>query len=509
MNVVNRPNLELVVSGFSVARSSPLEAVSDGGKIHLIGVCGVAMAPLAVLLSRQGYQVSGSDREFYEPMGSLLKNSRVVLQHGYDAKHITPDLDLVIIGNAARSSNPEVEATSVLRLRYSLFPKLLSDLVIDNKLSVVVAGTHGKSTTSALLAKVFSEGGLSPSYFFGAQSLDFPLNAHIDAGNIAVVEGDEYDSAFFAKFPKFHFYRPNILVITSIEFDHADIYSDLQAILAHFRFLLEAMPANGLVVACADYEPVRSLLKEFTGCRVVTYGMSDCADVKVSCYPLPAHQEVQVQHRSGEVAAFTTPLAGAYNALNCVAALLVAQDRGILFDDIKSAFSRYQGLMRRQQVRFVSDRLLLIDDFAHHPTAVKATLLGLRQKYKEWRISAVFEPRSNTSRRKVFQREYQDAFGSADEIFISSVVPRVGDEGIELMDTAALADSLCRQGKVANEFPDVDSLYQSIIERIAAEGDGVTENPPRRLIVIMSNGSFGGLTERLDSFMRSRATQVH
>lgn len=484
---------------FSVANSSSLDTLTIGDHIHIIGVCGVAMAQLAILLSHSGFSVSGSDKEFYEPMGSLLRNSKVSLLTGYKEDNIPSQTKLVVIGNAISYGNPEVARVEEQHLPYTFFPKVLSEVVIGDRHSIVITGTHGKSTTSALAAVVLEECGAKPSYFIGAQVYGLSTSLKRGEGEISVCEGDEYDSAFFAKTPKFHFYKPTTLIITSIEFDHADIYPDLEAIKGEFRRLVENVPPEGKIICCIDDKVVREELEVYRNiskAEIITYSTSSDAMYSIENRREEGSSQL-IQLRDGT--RISLPLAGEFSARNALAVYLATTSLGLNPSAVISALANFQGLRRRQEILLDNEQVTLIEDFAHHPTAVRETLKGLSERYKGRRLWALFEPRSNTSRRRIFQQDYVAAFSSADEIVLCEVAARHNDQGLELLSVAELASAISEAGTHARALTNADAIADTVMAESKA-GD---------VIVIMSNGSFGGLPatlkERLERAVTAKA----
>ena len=479
------------MSYFSVERLTALSSIGAAGRVHVIGVCGVAMAQLAIMLCRKGYRVSGSDKDYYEPMRSRLKQHPIDLKQGFDANHISNQIDLVLIGNVAGASNPEVQAIEFCNRAYTIFPKLLYELAIEGKHSIVVSGTHGKSTTSALLALALSELKAEPSYFFGAASDQLPSGLELGRGAFSVVEGDEYDSAFFAKMPKFSFYKPHSLIVTSVEFDHADIYPSLHEINAEFDKLVQAMPGGSRVIACIDQANLRSLAQTWrskAGAEIVTYGTSADAQYRLlETTPAGLTQRATVRIPDGTSIVMQVALPGAHNMLNAVAALAVLTGAGFGVEQALAAISKFKGVKRRQEVRFNRAGVILIEDFAHHPTAVLETLKSIRAAFPRERIWAVFEPRSNTSRRKVFQKDYIAAFAPADQVVLCQVQSREIDQGMELLDVAELSQEIGHAGNPSRLLPDASAIAQ-LLESEVRQAD---------VVLLMSNGSFGGLAELL------------
>jgi UDP-N-acetylmuramate: L-alanyl-gamma-D-glutamyl-meso-diaminopimelate ligase len=488
-------------SDFSIAATTPLSSLPKGGRIHVIGVSGVAMAQLAVELGRKGFLVSGSDKDFYEPMGSFLKNSAITLFKGYQEDNVPPSVDLVVIGNAVSYENPEVQAVEQRKLPYTCFPKVLQETIIAGKHSIVVTGTHGKSTTTALLASTLLKLGGDPSYFVGGIAQDLPMSLARGKGQWSVVEGDEYDSAFFAKVPKFSFYVPDTCIINAIEYDHADIYPDVESIVREFRGLLERLPAHGTAYCCVDYPHVRGLVAELQGAikaTIITFGCTPDADVYIeSRLQDGLSQKIAARGKGIGALEFAIPQSGVYNAKNALVTLLVAMQVGFNREDAIQAVSTFRAVKRRQEVRFNKAGVVLIEDFAHHPTAVHETLSGLREAFPRKKIWAVFEPRSNTSRRKVFQESYVKAFRSADCAIVCNVESRSTDADQELIDVATLVQEIKTTGVRGEMLPNAQEIEAFLLKEIGTDD----------LIVLMSNGSFGGLPRALEQKLNARFPQ--
>lgn len=485
---------------FSSENITQMNQIPKGSKVHLIGVCGVAMAPLAVMLADRGFEVSGSDKEFYEPMGSYLQSSKVTLKKGYDAANVPHDAGLVIIGNAISYGHPEVDVIEERQLPYSCFPAMLYDIAIDGKRSIVISGTHGKSTTTALTAFVLESLGEKPSYFFGGVAHDFPQSFVVGEGTMSVVEGDEYDSAFFAKVPKFHFYRPDIWMITSLEFDHADIYSDIDAIRSVFREQASKLPKDAIVIACSDYpelvDEVRMWERDF-GTIIHFYGNNEIAHYRLKTATLQGSlQELRFKDLSGDECVFSTSILGDYNALNALGSRIAIAE--VCGKDASTApFQKFRGVKRRQDVLYQDSSTALIEDFAHHPTAVRETVKAVHSRYPDKKLIAVFEPRSNTSRRKIFEEQYQRSFEGAHEVILSKVQARSHiDAGQDLLDVDALAESVARYLEIsAYSLDGAENIFDRLVSRDLAD----------TVILVMSNGSFGGLAAKLQSHLKSHS----
>lgn len=485
-------------SHFSIDNVTSLASVPKGGRIHVVGVAGVAMAQLAVELTKQGFLVSGSDKDFYEPMGSFLRNSSVTLFKGYGATNVPSSVDLVVIGNAVSYENVEVGVVEQRNLPYTCFPRMLHETIIEGKRSIVVTGTHGKSTTTALIASTLLKLGGDPSYFVGGIAQDLPMSLARGEGAYSVVEGDEYDSSFFAKVPKFSFYHPDICVINAIEYDHADIYPDVESIIRVFREMVVKMPAHGTVLCCIDYPHVKNLVEELRGqvsTRIVTFGCSPDADIAiVRREQVGLSQRVTSRTETQGEFTFCIPMSGVYNAKNALVTIIVAMMSGHSLENVCEAVASCKAVKRRQEVRYDKHGVTLIEDFAHHPTAVHETLSGLREAFPGRKIWGIFEPRSNTSRRKVFQEPYVSAFKSADEVVLCQVVSREIDANQELLDVETLSARIGEGGTSSRVLPDAKAIEELLLDHVGSND----------VIVIMSNGSFGGLPQSLESALLAR-----
>ncbi len=458
-------------------------------KIYLAGIGGIAMGTLATMLTHSGFEVAGSDRNLYPPMSTHLRALGIPLFEGFSPENpqkFAPDL--FIIGNVIRRENPEAQFIMAQDRPCLSMPQAISRLFLHGRRSMVVAGTHGKSTTSSLLAWILERGGKDPGAFIGAFLKDWSSSYRLGSGEYMVLEGDEYDTAFFDKGPKFLHYQPYIGIVTSIEFDHADIFADLEAILKAFRDFVRLIPERGCLILNADDPNCVSLAPECKG-HVITYGRSHRADWRIK----------QVDFRSGEVSfqlrnpgtfredTFRSGLPGRHNVWNLTAAIAASSIAGMSLDGIQEAVLAFNGVKRRQDVIGEFGGILLVDDFAHHPTSVHETLLGLKLFYPERRMIAAFEPRSNSSRRNVFQDIYSRAFSAADIICVKQPPAMDSIPEPERLDAQRLVDDICKREKDARFFRTTDELLGFLLQS-ARRGD---------LIVCMSNGSFDGLTDRL------------
>ncbi len=463
-------------------------------KVHLVAICGTGMGALAGLLKEAGHEVSGSDRAFYPPMSERLQAWGIPTQQGFDPAHIAPDTDLVIVGNVCRRDNVEAQAALQRGFKVMSFPQALSEFFIAGKSSIVVAGTHGKTTTASLLAYVLVEAGLDPSFLVGGIPQNFGKSFHLGRGGVFVVEGDEYDAAFFDKRPKFVHYRPKTVVLTAVEFDHADIYRDMAAYRAAFVTLLSLLPADGLLVACAD-DPEVAALARSAPCRVVSYGLgSGAAWTAADIQAEESGTRFSLVREGRPVGAVTLPLAGRHNVANTLGVLAAAEAAGVTAERVIASLPGFAGVARRMQVRGVIDGVTVIDDFAHHPTKVRETVRGVRMRYPRCHLVAVFEPRTATSRRNVFQESYAASFAGADEVIL---VPPFDAEKIpeaERFDSAALVTALRQRGQAAALQGNADEVVTDLSRRLG--GDST--------VLIMSNGAFDNIHEKLLSALRAR-----
>ncbi|PYR79577.1 MAG: UDP-N-acetylmuramate:L-alanyl-gamma-D-glutamyl-meso-diaminopimelate ligase [Acidobacteria bacterium] len=463
-------------------------------RIHLIGICGTAMATLAAMLKRRGYDVRGSDQNVYPPMSDFLAEQQIATLQGYDPQHITADLDLVVVGNAISRGNPELEEVLDRKIRYCSLPEAVRDHFLWGARSIVIAGTHGKTTTTSLAGWVLTHAELDPSVFIGGIAENFAGSYRIGGGRDFVLEGDEYDSAFFDKTAKFLKYLPDVAVVSNIEFDHADIYADLESIRVAFRRLVNLIPRRGLLLLGGDDREARALAQT-ARCKVETFGLSDGVDWQGHDLKIDAGVTHFGVRRGGTpIGLFEVPLLGAYNVRNALAAIAVGSAVGLNPDTIAEAFRRFKGVRRRMQLRGTVAGVAIYDDFAHHPTAIAETLAGVRSAYPDRPIWAVFEPRSATSCRRVFQDEFAKAFSAADHVILPAVFrANLPDE--QRLSIEQLIADLRARGQDARYVPRVDDIVASVA-REARAGD---------LVVIMSNGGFDGIHEKLLTALQTRA----
>jgi UDP-N-acetylmuramate: L-alanyl-gamma-D-glutamyl-meso-diaminopimelate ligase len=460
----------------------------DARRIHLIAVCGVAMSALAGMLKARGYAVSGSDENVYPPMSTALERLGITIREGYRPENLADRPDLVVVGNKVSRSNPEVQALLASGLPYVSLPEAVAELFIGPRRSVVVAGTHGKTTSTSMLAWVLEEAGWDPTVLVGGEALDFGGNYKLGAGEWFVIEGDEYDTAFFDKGPKFLHYRPQAVLLTAVEFDHADIYRDLEHVKDAFRQLVGLLAPGAPLVVAADFPHAIEVTAGHGG--LTTFGLESGADWRAERLRDDGAATVfDIAHRDRVVCTARIPQVGAINARNALGAFLMARALGLSQTQALAGLATCRGVARRQEVVGMFHDVLLIDDFAHHPTAVAGTLSAMRLRYACRRLWAVFEPRSNTSRRRIFQGEYVQAFSAADAVIVGGVFAKESDvvAGAELFSPDQLASDLQTRGTDARAIADVSRIAATLGNEVR----------PGDIVVLMSNGSFGGLREKL------------
>lgn len=479
---------------------SDLFQVSPGGKIHLVGACGVAMGALALALADMGYEVSGSDKEFYPPMSELLEQSSVRLMRGFSAANLPPDVQLCVIGNSVPSTNNEVQAIEERQLPHTFFARIAGELVQEDRRGIVVAGTHGKTTTTALLAYGFTQLHHNPSYFVGGDIPQLPSSFVRSDGDVGIIEGDEYDSVFYVKRPKFLFYKPDILILNALEFDHADIYSSLDDIEKEFAELVARVPADGSIIACTDYPSILGLVRGESSKSVITFGRSSEADYFLESSRYEGAE--QIGTIAGPEGAFelVSPFIGEMNMLNSLAAYLAASVVGVKLGDWIEATRDFIGVSRRLQQRYHSPSVTLLEDFAHHPTAVREVIEALRSRYPRSSLWVAFEPRSNTSRRAIFQQEYEESFVGVDRLFIREVQSRYTDQNEAPLNLAKVQSAVEAGGTACEIHPDGASIESAILSHL----EGHTSQTQSTIIVLMSNGAFDGLSASLPEKLQQR-----
>lgn len=455
--------------------------------IHIMGICGTGMAALAGMLKSSGYEISGSDKAVYPPMSTFLEGIGISTCDGYGGQNLTPRPDLVIVGNVIPRINPEALALAEAQIPYLSFPQALAHFFIQSRTSLVVTGTHGKTTTSSILASCLNRAELDPTFMIGGIVREFDSNFRLGKGEHFVSEGDEYDTAFFDKESKFLHYRPDIAIITSVEFDHADIFDDLDAIKRSFKKFVSLLPKNGLIIAHLDDPNVVEVVQD-APCEVQGYGQT--SELDWSLHNVRAEggmTHFSVQHHGKEWAELSVQLPGTHNCLNSLAVAAVLHRIGVKAAVINQGLSQFGGIKRRQEVRGIVNKITVIDDFAHHPTAVKETLKALKEAYKGQRLVTVFEPRTNSSRRAIFQRAYVSCFDSSELTFIREPVPLDNVATDELFSSKQLAEDLIKRGVHAVSCANTDIILDKLSATLQ----------PNDVVAILSNGGFDNIHVRL------------
>jgi UDP-N-acetylmuramate: L-alanyl-gamma-D-glutamyl-meso-diaminopimelate ligase len=465
--------------------------------IHLIGICGTAMASLAGMLQQRGFKVTGSDAAAYPPMSDFLSSLDVPVSQPFADKNLEPRPDLVVVGNAISRGNVELEYLLDHRILFCSLPQLLHDEFLRGKEVLVVAGTHGKTTTTSMLSWIFESAGQQPSFLIGGIAENFGSSFQLGDGKHFILEGDEYDTAFFDKGPKFLHYFPDHVILTSVEFDHADIYKDLDAVETSFKRLVNLIPRRGSLIAFDSGESVeRCIARAF--CSVTRYGSNERTGWRITNLQTgPSSTTWSVLHDGKHWGDFEFALAGEYNVWNATAAAALAFTCGIPQKEIVEALKTFKSVKRRLEVRAEIDGITIIEDFAHHPTAIHVTLKALRSRYPGARLWAILEPRSNTLRRNVFQEELAKSLSAADEIVIANVFKSDAIPEDQRLNLQTVVAEIIRSGHRARISHAVDSIVELVAPELRS-GD---------VVAILSNGGFGGIYEKLPQRIRSLAVK--
>ena len=486
----------------SAKRMKLAKALKPGSYVYIMGICGTGTTQVAVLLKERGFVVKGSDKAFYPPMGDIIKQTADGVFTGYEKEHLMPHPDFVVVGNSISRSNPEIQYVLEAGIPFCSMPEAFNAWLIGERdycpTSIVVAGTHGKTTTSAAVSMVFDDSGYKPGYFIGGAPINFPsgiraVNTGVEADKrVVVLEGDEYDSAFFAKWAKFQNYRPDILVITSLEFDHGDIYESVEDIEREFSTVAAKVLPSGAIFLWAGQERLKKLAAKWRADKTVQaniyfYGRDvDCV-CRLEERIIEEEKQILRCKIWGQDVSLETSLSGEHNANNLLLAASIGLYKKLTVAEVFKAIKAFKGVKRRQQIIAQHAGIIVVEDFAHHPTAVDVTLRGLKERYPQRRLIAIFEPRSNTSKRAYFQDDYAHAFAAADLVVIQEVVDASGysktNQPIVALDVPQIVEALKKQGKKAFCFSNVDEIFNFITTNMAAND----------LIVIMSNGEFGGV----------------
>jgi UDP-N-acetylmuramate: L-alanyl-gamma-D-glutamyl-meso-diaminopimelate ligase len=465
-------------------------------RVHLVGVAGTGMGAFAGMLKAAGYTVTGSDENVYPPMSDMLREWGIEVFTPYAPDNLDRARpDLVIIGNVIRRVNPEATAVRERMIPQMSFPAAFGSLILASKHSIVIVGTHGKTTTSALMAHILVAAGKDPTFLVGGVTGNYGGNFRLGKGDYVVVEGDEYDTAYFDKGPKFLHYRARTAMLTSIEFDHADIYRDMAHYESAYEKFCETLPANGFLAVSASYPRAVELAREKSKAKVATYAVNGKADYRADSEVFgPEGVRFRMHTLDGKKREVLLPMSGYHNIENAAGVYALAKSLGLKHEQIAKGFASFQGVKRRQEERGEIGGVLVIDDFAHHPTAVRETIEGIRQRYPDRRLWAVFEPRSNTSRRNIHQADYATAFVHADLATLRE--PEAHDQvpANEQLNVPTIVKELNAHGVTADSSPDVAELVQRVS----------TNAHPNDLLLVMSNGSFGGFIPSLLDALKKR-----
>ena len=449
---------------------------------HFIGICGTAMGSVAAALQNRGYTITGSDQNVYPPMSDFLIKNNINVSVGHDENNIPDKVDLVVIGNAMSRGNVEVESVLNRKIPYTSLPELIKRYFLQGKRNIVITGTHGKTTTSSIIAHLLNDNGLNPNLMIGGIPLDIGEGGRFTESEFFVIEGDEYDTAFFDKRSKFVHYMPEIVVVNNIEFDHADIFNNIEEIKLSFKRMLNIVPENGIVFVNGDDNDAVEVTEN---CRapVIKVGANDNCDFKIENLNLESfNSSFSIKENS-----YQLPMDGEFNVRNAAMAIAVTDFLNIDQQNIIESVSKFSGIARRQELRGEEKNVKVIDDFGHHPTAIAATIGALKQRYPDSKIWAIFEPRSNTSRRNLLQSELEDSLSQADGVIISEVPnPEKVPDG-ELLDVESVIENLSSRGKEAFIGLSSDDIVNKLIP-LTSSGD---------TIVVLSNGGFGGIHKKL------------
>ncbi len=463
--------------------------------IYLIGIGGAAMAPLAGMLAERGYAVSGSDTGVYPPASTLLEKIGIVWKNGFRETNLEPRPDLVVVGNAISRGNAELEFVLDNKISYRSLPEAINEFFLPGHDSLVVTGTHGKTTTTSLLAWIFHVAGRRPDFLIGGVADNFGKSYGLGGGREFIIEGDEYDSAFWDKAPKFLHYQPDDLIITSLEFDHADIYENLAAVEVQFRRLVNLVPRRGRIVCWGESATVRGVVEK-AFCPVETYGFgADNVWIAGDLEFREGATHFRVARKGKERVRAALPLAGRHNVLNALATIAIADGRGIPREAMEEALRTFRGVARRMQVRGEAGGVTVVDDFAHHPTAIRATIEAARTRWPRRRLWVAFEPRSNTMRRRVFEDDLGAALATADGAVLGPVSRAQLLSEAERLSPERVVQSVRAAGRRAEALNSAAEIAEFLSGELR-EGD---------IMLVLSNGSFDGLCDKLLAVLHSRA----
>jgi len=457
--------------------------------LHFLGIAGTGMGTVAAMFRELGLQVTGTDQAVYPPMSDFLRERGIVFHEGYREENLSPKPDLAVVGNVISRGNPELEAILTHRIPFVSLPELLRSWFLYRSRNLVVTGTHGKTTTSTMLAFLLEKGGLQPSWFIGGVPVDLPGGCHHGKGQFWVLEGDEYDTSFADKRSKFLHYLPELVILNNVEFDHADIYADLAAIQKSFRQLLNVVPKNGLALINADDPKAVEVAKD-APCEILEVGGGPQAAARYQIQASGPDGSDFTLH--GQM--FHLRLAGKHNVHNASMAISAAHTLGLSLDKLASILPEFHGVRRRLEVRAEAKGITLVDDFGHHPSALRESIAALRTRYPGQRLWALFEPRSNTTRRGIFQKELTQSLSAADGVYIAEIARKDQLDPITRLDPAKIAADIKAAGKEAHFLADGEAIMKDLLPRLKS-GD---------VVAVFTNGSFGGLVPKLAEALKNR-----
>lgn len=461
---------------------APHPFMAEKTRFHFTGICGTAMGAVAAAMKQRGFTVTGSDAAVYPPMSDFLRGQGITIAEGYREENIPGDADVVIIGNAISRGNPEAEAALDRKLLYHSLPEVMKEFFLRGKRNLVVSGTHGKTTTSSMLAWLLRDAGRNPGFMIGGLPKNLGCGAYFPDSEFNVLEGDEYDTAFFDKRSKFLHYLPDCVVVNNIEFDHADIYNSLDEIKLTFRRLLNIVPRSGVAFVNGD-DPNCLDVAANAPCPVTRVGFGENCDLRIDEVNYEADRS---SFALGGVR-YSVRMTGEFNVRNAAMAVAAATFAGLSAEEIRSGLEDFDGVARRQELKGEVNGIKVVDDFAHHPTAIKLAVQSLRQKFNGSRLWVLFEPRSNTTRRAVFQNELAEALATADVSVVAAIPELHKIPENDRLDPVKLAADISRHGGECAYLDDVETIVSYVSER-AAPGD---------VIAVLSNGGFGGIHEKL------------
>ncbi|HZM87006.1 MAG TPA: UDP-N-acetylmuramate:L-alanyl-gamma-D-glutamyl-meso-diaminopimelate ligase [Blastocatellia bacterium] len=463
---------------------------------HLVGICGTAMASLAGMLIEQGHKVTGSDENVYPPMSVELQRLGIPVRQGFSPDNLAEQPDVVVVGNAITRGNPELEHLLNQKIHYTSMAAVVKDNFIRSHHSIVVAGTHGKTTTTSLMAWAMECAGANPSFLIGGVAENFKSSFRVTGGPFFVIEGDEYDTAYFDKGPKFMHYLPDTVILNNVEFDHADIYRDIDAVKFAFSRLINLIPSKGRLIAGWDSDLVRELSAR-AFCPVESFGLDDEARWRADDVNFSSEMTTfTVRFEGGVFGRYETPLAGLFNVRNCLGVIAACDALGFDRAAVADALAAFKSVKRRLEVRGQVRGVTVIDDFAHHPTAVRETLQAARARYPGRRIVAIFEPRSYTAQIKLFQQQFEDALAEADEIIVARLFHPERYTADTAISPEEMLENLRARGREAHHIAEPDDIVARLAPRLTAN----------EVVVIMSNGSFGGIHDKMLKALRDAET---